>query len=289
MENNVFFSETGLTSTSANHISNLAKEAYMREQNELENIKFSTTKISLLGSDDFKILQEGVRSLAGIEDKINHIVSLKSLIAWLREAIKEKEKLISETRNMQMNKIAEKLGIDIPEKPGHDIVPSTGDIIDSWNIKKRNRYYYLDTVCSTIGKLIHPDGHLSKERKNLSDIKVNPNKVSGTGRDTIIYSYQNTVAEEDVDNLFFHLQNTYRSNQAELNGLKHEAEETVNKIYDESRANYAKELEAYNAKMRDITAKTEDWREKEVLSLSKLKIAIPDSLKQTYEFVSKLG
>lgn len=289
MENSVFFAENGLTSTSANHIANLAKEAYTRTNEELNNITFSTTTISLLGGMDTKILQEGAKSLEGVTEKINHVIKLKSLIAWLREAIKEKDRLISEVKNISYEKAAEILDITIPEQPMMAKLPTIQDIIDNWNIKERNRYYYLDTVCSTIGKYIHPDGHFSQERKDLMRIKAKPNQVSGSGRDTVIYTYKPTVSEEEIDSLFFSLQDTYRTHQAELNGMKHAAQMECEQYASDKRAIYAKELEDYNSETREITAKITDWRENEVICLSKLKIAIPDSLRETYDFVSKLG
>lgn len=60
MENKVFFDANGITTTSANHVSTLAKESYMNIESELSNIRFYTTKISLMGSSDEKILNKGV-------------------------------------------------------------------------------------------------------------------------------------------------------------------------------------------------------------------------------------
>ena len=91
----VFFAENGLTSTSANHIANLAKEAYQNLENELNSICFYTTKVSLLGTSTKEVLHYG-NQLIDVT-KLDKIAELKSLIAWLREAIKAKEQL---TRNV---------------------------------------------------------------------------------------------------------------------------------------------------------------------------------------------
>ena len=46
----IFFAENGLTSTSANHIANLAKEMYQESVNSLENLQFYDESLTLLGA-----------------------------------------------------------------------------------------------------------------------------------------------------------------------------------------------------------------------------------------------
>lgn len=50
MENKVFFGESGLTSTSANHVANLAKEFISSNENYLNNISFINCKIGIIVS-----------------------------------------------------------------------------------------------------------------------------------------------------------------------------------------------------------------------------------------------
>lgn len=51
MNNKVFFGENGLTSTSANHIANLAKEFISTNENYLNNISFVNCAIGLIGTN----------------------------------------------------------------------------------------------------------------------------------------------------------------------------------------------------------------------------------------------
>lgn len=78
-----FFKEQGLTSTSANHIANLAKEAYKELENELASTIFYTTTVSLISSEESKQLRKGVDSdfLDSVAEKLKKIARLKSLIA----------------------------------------------------------------------------------------------------------------------------------------------------------------------------------------------------------------
>ena len=46
-----FFAAAGLTSTSANHIANLAKEYVQAQSQELENVEFYNSFLTIIGSD----------------------------------------------------------------------------------------------------------------------------------------------------------------------------------------------------------------------------------------------
>ena len=102
-------SEVALTATSANHISNLAKEAYERLEAKLENTSFIKETIQIIGSTaetTVKLSTAGLISLA--PNVLEEIYEYKSLIAWLREAIKEKENLFKENFTKSCGKLINK-------------------------------------------------------------------------------------------------------------------------------------------------------------------------------------
>ena len=289
MENNVFFDANGITTTSANYIANVAKESYKNIESELNNVRFYSTTVSLIGTSDEKLLSDGMTTLDGISDKLDEVAKLKSLIAWFREAIKEKERLIREAKNMTVLEDAKALGIDMPEKPVKESYPIWDEMVALWNIKTRNRYLWLDTQCSTIGKYIHPDGYFAGAREDLSKKIQNPRSMSGTGRDAIVYQSKPTISMEDVDELYFSLQDKYRSYQAELNSMKHDIETKINAEINRIDSEYVKAMEEYNAKMGDVIAKTQKFHNERLTEMQSLKIAIPDNLKETYKKLSELG
>lgn len=89
-----FFGDKGLTSTSANHIANLAKEAYERLEAKLNTTSFIRETITVIGSTaetTVKLAQTGL--ITSAPNILKEICEYKSLIAWLREAIIEKENL----------------------------------------------------------------------------------------------------------------------------------------------------------------------------------------------------
>lgn len=289
MENNVFFDANGITTTSANHISNLAKESYMSIEKELSQIRFYTTKASLIDSNEEKVLRVGTENIDWIPEKLEEVARLKSLIAWFREAIKEKERLVREAKNKDSFETARELGIEVPEKPVREPYPSWDDMVAEWNIKTRNRYFWLDTQCSTIGKYIHPDGYLAVAREIFSDTIQNPCKLNGAGRDAILYTSEPTVSPESVDELYFSLQDKYRSYQAELNSMKHDIETKINTETSRIDSEYVKAMEEYNAAIREIMAKAQKYHNERLEETQSLKIAIPDNLKDTYKKLSELG
>lgn len=98
MVSKVYFAKDGLTSTSANYICNLAKEYYKKFETTLAQIKFYDTTVSLIGTSNDMIISTGINgeSLKAISSMIKAIAECKSLIAWLREAIKAREELRKE-------------------------------------------------------------------------------------------------------------------------------------------------------------------------------------------------
>lgn len=283
----VFFAESGLTSTSANHIANLAKEAYQNLENELNSVCFYTTKVSLLGTSSKEVLQYG-NQLIDIT-KLTRIAELKSLIAWLREAIKAKEQLTKDLSRMDLNKYCEMMGINKPIQPVMEESLTEKEYYDSLNIKARNRYYQLETQAAVLGKYIHQNSPYAIAREGLAHKIANPKEVRGSGRDTLIYSYEPTVAITDVDDQFFELQNKYREIQAQLNAMKHECEVAMNESEVKVQTEFSTAFEQYTLEMEELRNKLRGYIIAENNRIKTLKIVIPDSLKSIYEYVSTLG
>ena len=283
----IFFGEAGLTSTSANHLCNLSKEMYKALDTTLNKMVLYTTKVKLISSSDESLINEGWNDdkVQKIPEYLNFIANLKSLIAWCREAISAKERLIKEADHYSY----QDFDLEVPDAPVRQQPITQDDVIGSWNIKKRNRYYYLEALCATIGQAIHPDGSFSMERDQLNDVLSKPREVSGSGRDTVIYTRTPSCMPATVDEVFMKLQNTYRGYQAELNSMKHEVETTINNDAVAKNAKYAEEITIYNGKMEAINAEMVKLKKEAVIKAQNLKIVIPDSLKAVYDSVNSQG
>lgn len=287
----IYFNESGLTSTSANHIANLAKEYYQTLETKLENIKFYDEKISLISSSDSKLLRGGIApsTLEEIKSDLYKIADAKSLIAWLREAIKAKDNLLREIKNTSLAKWCSSNNIDYPEIPEMEDIMTEDEYLSTLSVKERNRFFYLQTMCSVLGQYIHPNGTYSHERKSLKNKIQNPNSLSGSGRDAILYSYTPTISLDSVDELFFELQAKHREFQAELNGMLHKMQQAIDADEVAKRAEHTAKMNEYGAFIEKYNAEYRKSLKEKEIEISKLKIIIPNSLTEIYEKVSALG
>lgn len=281
----IFFGESGLTQTSANFVANLAKEQYSNDEKFLNNMVFYSTTVKLIGTSDESLVNTGISSLECVPTILEDIAKLKSLIAWLREAIKAKERLITEAQNGNY----EYYDIAVPTAPEREEYISKDDVIATFNVKQRNRYYYLEAFCATIGEYIHPGGTIASERDQLKDVIAHPHKVQGSGRDTLMYTRTPSIDVKVVDDTFMSLQQKYREYQAELNSIKYEIEDTVNKDTAKKNIEYTEAVKTYRNQMAELDAELTRKRKEAVTAASNLKIIIPESLKGIYDKVQALG
>ena len=283
----VFFGESGLSSASANHIANIAKECIASLELELSQIKlFRTAVASIIDVNKERFITQGstVEDLNKYDSTIRKISDLTSLIAWLREGIKAKESLINEVECMNLAKYCKQFGIEIPSAIPKSAL-TDDDIIAEFSVAKRNRYYTLSSIVVTYGRYIHPDGKLSKARKEYINNKANPCRVAGEGRDALIYTNYFDISLEDIDKVFMDLQSKYREAQSELNSIKYEIEETKNSRNRDILTANAEEYER-NTNISDLArVKMDQYIKDQCEQISKFKIVIPNHLKEIYEYV----
>lgn len=281
-----YFGESGLTSTSANYICNLAKESYEKLESKLNATSFLEEYITIIGARaETRVSLASKELLNTAPVMLKEIYNLKSLIAWLREAIKEKENLFKANKAF----VSEEHAILIANKPIREEYLTEQDVIESWSVKEQEEYLSLETKCAVIGKYIHPNGPLSRAKKDLSFRISHPIVTECSGRDTIVRRYQAVTTEEEVDALFFSLQNKHRELQAQLNGIKHKIEVIIREDMQSKDEEYRLELEAYHAKLAELREEDKRTRIERDKEIEALKIIIPNDLKATYDSLTKLG
>ena len=291
MKQSVFFTENGLTSTSANHIANLAKEYVQDEEMQLNSIRLVNCSVSVIGSSEKTQICKGVEDnwFSFFTENVVCVYEAKSLIAWLREAIKAKEQMLKDIDDMDIEEWANENGVTLPERPVKRCVPSKEERIANLDIKERNRIYKLETEAAVIGKCIHPNGKFSEARKELHDRLNTPIEIKGEGRDALVYTYEPSCDFNTVDNTFFELQKWHREAQAELNGILFKIDEQVRNDEIAANAEYVESRKAYEREYDTIRTQFKLWKEQECKKVSSLKIAIPNELAKIYERVNKLG
>ena len=288
MENKVFFGENGLTSTSANHVANLAKEFISSSEKYLNSISFVNCDICLIGSDKEQTYSLGVNNLDNVEVILKDISNCKSLIAWLREAIKAKNKLIKNIEDELFHTYCVNHNIELNE-PKHPGYLTDEEYYDSLPIKERNEYYSLEAEAATLGQFIHPSGNLNKQRSILTEKMMNPIKTEGEGQNTILYKYSPSMLPDEVDKTFFVLQNKHREIQARLNGMKHLCELAIQKDKLDKDNKYMQEYSEYESKREKAMNDYRTYRQEELAKVQALKIVIPNSLESIYKKIQSLG
>ena len=280
-----FFGDKGITSTSANHIANLAKEAYKKLEAKLNTTSFIKETIQIIGSTaetTVKLSQAGLITLA--PNVLKEICEYKSLIAWLREAIKEKENLFKANKLW----VSEEYTEHMKNRPQCEDYLTEQDIIESWTVAEQEEYLSLETICAVVGKYIHPNGPLSKAKTELSNRINRPVSTECSGRDTIIRKYYPEATEEEVNILFFSLQRNHRECQARLNGIKHKINMTVREDTQKKDEAFKKALQEYNNKSNELLVADKLTREEKHKEIEALKIVIPNDLKSVYDKLTSM-
>jgi hypothetical protein len=285
MKKSVFFADAGLTSTSANHIANLAKEKVEALRQSLDSADFVNEDLKIITSDVSQRVKNGRDELYvnDIKNKIETIAKANALIAWLREAIKAKDEIFNRLEHIDDYAICNELGIEYPKYPEQKCAMTPEQYYETLNIKERNRYYQLEAFCAAYGKFIHPDGAISKARKNLHTVINEPIKVKEDGANTLIRTLSPSVELKLVEDAYFSLQDDYRCYQAQLNKMKHECEVAVQNSKIETARINKEANEEFAKKTKEISLLCKQWLEEQRKEYSTLKIAIPDSLRCIYE------
>lgn len=286
---NVFFGENGLTSTSANFIANQAKEYVESLKEYLSTTNFLDSTIELIGSGKETLSKKGFsfEELQRIEKVLNSIVSAYSLIAWLREALKAKENISKQLREMPIDDWARENNITLPKYPGAPSKLSEEDVISEWSVKDRNRYLTAQTFCSVYGKYIHPNGDFSKARKEFLNKKFNSIEYTECGSNTIIHRYTPTVDESLIESTFKNLQFKWRENQAIVNSYKHKVDTTIEDTYTNNVAEYRNKFNKITDELDSYRVQFKEYIENKTKEASALKIIIPNDLKTIYEIIKE--
>ena len=293
-----FFGENGITSTSANHVANLAKEYVRSFQEKLAAITFYDENIKLIGQNESTLIHSGINktTLEYIPEVVKAIAEAHSLIAFLREAIKEKEKKMEEAKVWTDKEKDDELrqeGFAICA-PIKDAYPTEESIRQTWSIGEQEKYLSLEAEAAALGKFIHEDAPMSVARIDLIRKIENPSNVRLNGSDTIVHSYTPSVPLNEVNGVYNLLQKRYREVQAELNGMKKKVEDEISNRKMEIDATYNVAMRLYNQtqyqhEMKERLYKDErEYKRNELMKqVRDLKIVIPNRLRSIYEMLTK--
>lgn len=177
--NEVFFGEHGLTSTSANHLANIAQEKIVSNEAKLKNLNFVTTTVDIVGSPENsgKIINKGYDEtrLSEVRGLLSEIADINAFCAWIREAIKAKETELNDatTKSYEDWLKENSLENDRPEFVGD---ATNDDVMAEMTVKERNEYFHLEATAATIGKYRELNAKFKewkiKECERISQLKI---------------------------------------------------------------------------------------------------------------------
>jgi len=294
--NDIYFGEEGMTSTSANHVSAMANVMVQDIKNRLMGLRLYEKSIRVIG--DAEVTVETVNNtLPDIAEGVKQICKANALIAWLREAVKERENAQTYIQNMTLDDWMKKQGIEKPTSPVPPTMPRINfqdyaTILDTGlTVKEYNRFVELNSALAVYGEMIHEKGLLTRQKSELARIMQNPTEVKESGRDTIITTYKVDVnISADIDNLYTELQSEYRKLQAEKNGIEAKfsnlAMDYQTRKMDEwkaDKAQFDRDCMAVNSQLVGYDAQMKEWKKQRLEELAALKIIIPNDLKALYK------
>ena len=288
--NSVFFGEKGLTSTSAQHIKDMTGHMIENLKEQLNGIRFVNEEVKLLGTQSKEVLAKGwdVAQLEQVENTLNTIAQTQSLQAWLGEAIKVKNMLSLHIQTYDFKAWMADNGLELPEIKRVELL-TEAEWLNSLDIKTRNRYLTLQTICAVYGQFIHPKMPMDKAKKYLQTRLNEPVEVTGSGRDSLVYYFTPSIEQNIVDAVYYKLQAKHRAAQAEFNKLRHEYEIALDE-YRQKQIDANEVIKAqHDTLMDEYLNRYQKEHQEMTVKIRGLKIQIPDHLKDIYETVNKLG
>ena len=294
--NDIYFGEEGMTSTSAQHVSAMANVMVQDVKQHLMGLRLYEKSIRVIGDVECKV-EEVNNTLSEIADGVKQICKANALIAWLREAVKEREQAQQYIQDMTLDKWMELQGIEKPASPVPPMMPKINfqdykTILDTGlTVKEYNRFVELNSALAVYGEMIHDKGLLTRQKNELARILQNPTEVKESGRDTIITTYKVDVnVAVDIDKLYTELQSEYRKLQAEKNGIEAKfsnlAMDYQTRKMEEwkaAKSQYDRDLTRVNSELVGIQTQMQEWKKQRLEELAALKIIIPNDLKALYK------
>ena len=286
--NSVFLTEgQGLTMTSANHLANLAKEIILECEEKLKQISFLDSTIELINGAEAKVLSRGVTTVDDIPELLDKIGKMNAFQAWVREAIKEKERVMLALASLSFDNYLKLKELTLPTVTPLKVWKEE-DIVEEMDIKERNNYISLNVKAAAIGNYIHPGNPISRARNTLITRINVPSVVDGEGRDLTITTYSPSVPLEIVEKMFIGLQGVHRELEKKLNSIKFKIKEEVNKRNLAEQAKFKEESQEYQKVKSQYTQEMNSYITEKSNEISKMKIVIPDNLKETFEYLNSL-
>lgn len=291
--NSVFFGENGLTSTSAQHVKDMAGHYVDDLKQKLSSITFVNSNINIIGGENSTLVNKGwnEEELNSVNEILERISQAQALQAWLGEAINAKQNRQTYVGHYNIKDYCNDYNIVYPTEPTNVKYATEADWLKTLSIKELNRYLTLQTYCAVFGNFIHPKygSNFHTARQLAIKVEKAPYEVTENGRDTVIYNKTLSVDIETIDNKYFELQAIHRDKQSEFNALRHQFEVYRDSKFTQDQTEYDKKLLEYKQRVTELSSQWQAKKDELERECANLKIVIPDALKSIYDKVNRLG
>lgn len=269
----------GLTSTEANHVTNVVKELVKRM--DVTKLSLQTSSV-LIENSILKPLDENEKNPEWVSDIIK-VGELFALSAWLKTGVKYKEELLTK-QSLRTVKLVHPALADFPQTPDTSIE----SYFLSLGVKEYNEYLSAESVAAHIGKFIHNFDSTLQASENFKPTDFA--QMNG-----VVHTIQNErlYTKVELKEGFFDLQKEHREAEKTVNLYKARHKEWQKKLLDE----HSKEVQAINESNMVLTREAMNTNQKASLDLendkrdkkkeiSALKIVIPHALQETLNYVN---
>lgn len=297
-------SETGLSMSQAQSISNLCNQRAIEIHNQFSIVNNCSKIVSLAGIDYEETQKHPMPKnvIALIIEK----AKLHATQAFLMENIKAKDLLI---KTLQKEEFVPQ--IELPEKPEyliHKLIPS---VEESWgwdqlSKAETNEYLHAEAMASHIGRFIHKDSILDNLRKELPVLKSlewitvktgekTPVKVIIHHKSSELLSLHEELAklhrdyEQRVNYFKAKVKNITTDRNAEIANLKADEQNEINSVNKQLNETYLLLLKEANDEILKHSQLFEANRQKEIKRAAALRINVDPQFQEVINlFLSKL-
>lgn len=289
----VFLGENGLTTTSAQHVKDMAGHYVDDLKQKLSSITFVNSNINIIGGENSTLVNKGwnEEELNSVNEILERISQAQALQAWLGEAINAKQNRQTYVEHYNIKDYCNDYNIEYPTEPTNVKHATEADWLKTLSIKELNRYLTLQTYCAVFGNFIHPKcgSNFHTARQLAIKVEKAPYEVTENGRDTVIYNKTLSVDIETIDNKYFELQAIHRDKQSEFNALRHQFEVYRDSKFTQDQTEYDKKILEYKQRVTELSSQWQTKKDELKRECANLKIVIPDALKSIYDKVNRLG
>lgn len=250
---------------------------------------------------------DGKKVMLTAPKKIDNLVEicqkdgqLYGLKAYLMEAIKAKNAVIDYLKTADLKDFLtgdEKFHAYDKEEDAYPVrkIVNEKTVLQKWNLEERAEYYLLEAQTAHLGKKIHPNGILDKiAQESFEGIRYEREELnSGQGATkTHIAEVISVYTPTEAQTAFYSLHDLRREYEKKLNWYKA-------RLQNEMNAALMEEEKAFQVKLNEYTELQKKKREEDeilrstlqsrrlalVREASDLKILLPNTLKEIYDFV----